>query len=151
MLGLPAVAFSPIEFPDPFFSAFARLPFSPAVHTFLGSGLAHPRVCVRPVCAYSCCACSCCRRTVVCQGLNALPSIPSVQTLGQRAANALLSPLIERMALPLMDASQRRIVREFNLSAPLQGFSYARLLLVNAAPGVATPRSLPPFVKASGC
>jgi hypothetical protein len=40
----PFVLFGPVDIVDPLWSEMAALPYSPAVHTFLGSGLAHPLV-----------------------------------------------------------------------------------------------------------
>ncbi|EFN58760.1 hypothetical protein CHLNCDRAFT_140490 [Chlorella variabilis] len=42
LLGKRVVLFSPVDIVDPFWSRFGRLPYSPAVHAALGSGLVHP-------------------------------------------------------------------------------------------------------------
>lgn len=44
LLGKRVVLFSPVDIVDPFWSRFGRLPYSPAVHAALGSGLVHPMV-----------------------------------------------------------------------------------------------------------
>jgi hypothetical protein len=41
-LDVPTVLFGPTDVLDPFWSVLYGLPYSPAVHTFMGSGLAYP-------------------------------------------------------------------------------------------------------------
>lgn len=74
------------------------------------------------------------------------------QTWRERATNALLSPLMFWLGSSVARASAQRIARDFGLPGagdPRDAFRGSRLLLVNAADGVAVPRSLPPNIKAS--
>jgi hypothetical protein len=73
-----------------------------------------------------------------------------LQTFPQRAANALLSPVVSTLGWSYVRSSVERIAREFNLTgsqAP-EMFRSAQLMLVNSVPGLGPPRSLPPKVKA---
>ena len=77
---------------------------------------------------------------------------PLLQTFPERSVSALLAPLVNRQGHALLQASLDRLAHEFDFipryKSLQEQFTKAPLLLVNAAPGVVTPRSLPPNVKA---
>lgn len=64
----------------------------------------------------------------------------------------MVSKIAVALTVPVADASAHRLGQEFNLPvAPTAPAAHqgARLLLMNAAWGLSTPRSLPPKLKAS--
>lgn len=66
--------------------------------------------------------------------------------------NAVVSKIAFAIAVPEADASSHRLGREFDLAeAPTAPATHrgARLVLLNTAWGLSTPRSLPPKLKAS--